>query len=285
MTMLNNGNVGIGITNPTQLLTVVGNSRFNGVIDMSTSGVLSWSSGNAEISQNSNDIIFKTYTGSALTEKFRIKNLGNIGIGTTAPAAKLHTIGTIQSGTVAKVTVDSVNAVRLSGNATVWDDLMMPFSTGTTAGTGYPTYNADSMYHSFVVDTTGPSKCIIYMPIQLPHKWKEGSTIYPHIHYRHSTTQGTPTFRIKYKWVNIGATTGTWNWYTMSTTTGTTNLTHQMVYNATGISGSGNTISSMLLMQIYLVNTSTATKTCDAFQFDIHVEQDALGSNSETSKN
>lgn len=292
-TMLNNGSLGIGTTAPGYSLQIAGTGYASQVLGSGTSlqsaKLTTWNSAdNLTLESRTNkDIVFNT---SGSNERMRLTSAGNVGIGTTNPLNKLH-IGNATTGgiRVAGATDDSIgisstSSLRMYGNATVFDDLMMPFSTGTTAGTGYPQYNTDSLWHHFVIDTTGPTKCIIYMPVQLPHKWKEGSTIYPHIHYRHATAQGTPTFKIKYKWINIGATSGAWNWHTMSTTTGTTDLTHQMVYNAAGISGAGKTISSMLLCQIYLTG-QTGTGGIDAYQFDIHIECDALGSNSETSKN
>jgi len=167
--------------------------------------------------------------------------------------------------------------LELHGNATYWDDLFFPFTTGEISGSGYPAYDTDSMYYNFVLDTTGVTKCIKYFEIQLPHKWREGSIIYPHVHYKHQTGIGTPKFKAKYKWFTIGGTTDTgWKWYPMEQTTGTTNNTHQMSYNASaGISGAGKGVSSILILQLYLSDTPTDVKS---YQFDIHIECDALGS-------
>lgn len=167
------------------------------------------------------------------------------------------------------------------GNATVWDDLMFPFEVGANAGTGYPTFVADSGYYTFVVDTTGISKCIMYFVVQMPHKWKEGSTIYPHVHYKYQTAVGTPNFIVKYKWYNTtGTTVMGWKWCPLTTTTGTTDNTVQMA-NGGSISGSGKTISSILICQVYLSGTPT---NVNAYQFDIHYEIDTEGSRTTTVK-
>jgi hypothetical protein len=189
----------------------------------------------------------------------------------------------LKTGTATNnTTFEADGTMVMNGDATVWDDLFFPFESGETAGTGYPVFVADSSYYTFVVDTTGISKCIKYFTIQLPHSWKEGSTIYPHVHYKHETAIGTPSFKMKYKWYETGQSTDFgWSWYNMTTTTGTTNNTMQMAYNASGINGTGKTVSSILICQVYLSGTPT---NVHAYQFDIHIEKDALGSRTQTSK-
>ena len=180
------------------------------------------------------------------------------------------------------VTMDTTSGIRLTGGATTWDDLMFPFSTGQSGGLSYPTFNADSNYYTFVVDTTGPTKCMQYFIIQMPHRWKQGSAIHPHVHYKHETGVGTPKFIMKYKWYALDGTTAKgWGWYKMETTTGTTDKTHQLVYGSGGISGTGMGFSSMLVCQIYL---SAAPTNVNAWQFDIHYEIDGFGSEEEVAK-
>jgi len=167
------------------------------------------------------------------------------------------------------------------GNATVWDDLFFPFTTGNSGGNPYPTFDNDSMYWNFVVDTTGPTICKQFFSVQFPHRAKEGTiTISPHIHYKHETAVGTPTFIVKYKWYNIGETTQTaYKWLKIGTTTGTTDKTHQIV-NGADITYSGRTLSSIFICQVYLFS-QTGTGNVHAYQFDIHFAIDAMGSKSE----
>lgn len=200
----------------------------------------------------------------------------------------LNVDSSITTGTTAAnyVSIDSKNSVRMYGSSTVFDDLMFPFTTGFQGINPYPTFNADSIYYNWVIDTVGASKCMMYFIIQMPHTYKEGTTIYPHVHYKYETAVGTPTFRMKYKWYDSpesGNTNVAYNWYSMSNTTGTTNNTIQMCYNG-GISGVNKTISSILICELYLV-AQTGTGDVHAYQFDIHFEKDAVGSNTITSKN
>jgi hypothetical protein len=75
------GNVGIGTTTPNTKLDV------NGAIN--TNNNISWANGNADINGQDANLKFRTWTGSALTEKMRIQGNGNVGIGTTTPGHKL----------------------------------------------------------------------------------------------------------------------------------------------------------------------------------------------------
>ena len=110
------GNVGIGITNPTQKLTVVGNSYFNGNIGIGTStpsqqlhlnaGAL-YITGSASITGDTASASFWNQSGVGPTiaganiafqtngsaERMRITSAGNVGIGITNPRSRLEVIG------------------------------------------------------------------------------------------------------------------------------------------------------------------------------------------------
>lgn len=183
------------------------------------------------------------------------------------------------------ITLGYQSALRMDGNTTVWDDLMFPFTTGTNGGTGYPVFIADSMYYSFVVDTSGPSKCSMYFTIQVPHKAKLASKLYPHIHYKQEGSN-TPIFVLKYKVYNINETTNKIysNLVLSNRITLETDKTHGIV-NGGYIQLSGNSISSIIVINIYLRTPASPNINCNAWQFDLHYEIDALGSNAEYIKN
>jgi len=196
--------------------------------------------------------------------------------------ASYFTSDSTKTGTsLSYVKVDSTG-LKMYGNATIFDDILMPFEQGKSGVVDIPAFVPDSMYYTFTTDTTGVNECAVYMTIQFPHGWKEGSTIFPHVHYKHETAVGTPKFKMKYRWIGLtGTTNEAWNWYPMETTTGTTNNTHQMMYNAAGIGGVGKNISSAIFCKIYLGGDPN---NVHAYQFDIHIEKDTFGSKTETSK-
>ena len=81
------GNVGIGTTNPAQTLDV------RGSIYISSGNRITWANGDAEIIEGAHSnysLTFNTYDGvSAMTTNLFLKSGGNVGIGTTAPGFAL----------------------------------------------------------------------------------------------------------------------------------------------------------------------------------------------------
>ena len=86
-----NGNVGIGDSSPDYKLDIIA-ATDDGINIQGTRGFLRWNSGDMEIrNEGSYAMGFRTYDGSsALVERMRITSAGNVGIGTTAPAAQIR---------------------------------------------------------------------------------------------------------------------------------------------------------------------------------------------------
>lgn len=93
-------NVGIGISNPTEKLEVTGNikatafygdgSNLTGISSSNSTNTNDLVLGADTNSDNNGDISFQT----GLSTKMVIRNNGNVGIGTTSPQGKLHTVAT-----------------------------------------------------------------------------------------------------------------------------------------------------------------------------------------------
>ena len=112
MTIKASGSVGIGTTAPVQKLDVAGNINITGANTNTGFDRYFKMYGNSDPATNTNrwagiglynnggnnvnELAFFTGTGDgARTEKVRINNLGNVGIGTTDPGQKLHVNGNI----------------------------------------------------------------------------------------------------------------------------------------------------------------------------------------------
>lgn len=181
------------------------------------------------------------------------------------------------------IQISNDGTITMSGSATVWDDLFFPLMTGKQGQTDKPAFDFNSMGYLFPqADNTQ----IMYITAQFPHSWKIGSTIHPHIHWKQENT-GSPIFKLDYKWFSIGGSVpNTFETYIMATKNipYTSGSMHQLNSGSAGISGSSITgVSSMMLMKLYR-DDNAYTGNALTYQLDIHIEKDALGSESEYNK-
>jgi hypothetical protein len=115
MTILPNGNVGIGETN---LNETVSKLHIKGNVNINV-GYLRWNNGNAQIDGQDTNLKLSTWTGSALTEKMRITSTGNVGIGTTCSYFRCHSSNT--------------SGIQIRRNSTATDDYaLLGFRISTT---------------------------------------------------------------------------------------------------------------------------------------------------------
>lgn len=170
------------------------------------------------------------------------------------------------------VVVDSSIAER-------WDDYNVPLIIGKPTAGGKPDYDYTNCGYLF---PRNDKTEILIVRCQLPHKWKEGTKIYPHVHWRQKRDEAA-VFKIDYKWYNNGALeSADWTTFAMSTYafTYSSGTLGQISYNADGIDGAGKTISSILLIKLYREdNVYAADALVD--DFDIHLLLDSAGSNYE----
>ncbi len=127
MRITNAGNVGIGTTTPAQKVHIVGDARVDGTLHMKSGALWLWTptmSNLAQIYSPTDEggayspLQFSTGAGPAM----RITNAGNVGIGTTVPAARLHVAGDVR--------VDGNIAAKYQDVAE-WVDSAEPIDAGT----------------------------------------------------------------------------------------------------------------------------------------------------------
>lgn len=189
--------------------------------------------------------------------------------------------------------VEADGTVKMENDATVWDDLRIPFNFGTSS-------NLATAWQQFVgvtyLDAFKPDgDDALYFSIQLPHSWKQGTNIFPHIHWT-PMTDGTAGnngvyWELEYVWANNGETfntsTSVASGYTPVGFTGDL-VTHRHYITKlgpeTGIDGSGKTISSMLICRIARRGGNTAdtySGNAGAMEIDFHYQLDTFGSRQE----
>ena len=190
--------------------------------------------------------------------------------------------------------VESDGTIRADGLASTWDDILVPFTQAKQGNTLLPAFDYNNLGLLFPQNDATE---IVYMIVQIPHSYKLGSEIHPHIHWRQTTgTNGIPTWKMDYKWFNNGETVpGTFT--TITTNTGVFTYTSgsmAQISSFPAISGAENTtggglspgeknISSILLVKLYR-DDNVVSGYVLGFQFDVHYEKDTQGSRLEFTK-
>ena len=168
----------------------------------------------------------------------------------------------------------------LIGTATMWDDIRVA-AQSVRPGASSPTWSTfkDSVktwHFSKVTDQE------VEFSVQLPHAWKEGSDIEPHVHWCPiDTDTGNVTWALEYTWANIDGTFGATTAISISDDADGTAYKHQIADFA-AISGSGKTMSSMLVCRLYRdVSEDDYDNSAAFLEFDFHYQINSLGSKEE----
>jgi len=180
-------------------------------------------------------------------------------------------------------------SVEMEGNATVWDDIMIPgFSTAKSSNA--PTFAVfiDGVYLNYFADVA-TNENQVYFTVQFPHSWK-GTAIKPHIHWSPRSTVSIAAvvrWGLEYTWVEYNSAT--------PNTFPATDIVYVDAPCASGSqqkhliasfgdiipSTSQDGISSMMVCRVFRNSShGNDTYTGDAgfLQFDIHYEKDTEGS-------
>lgn len=199
----------------------------------------------------------------------RVSRLGNI-INTIITELNLNTSGL----STANSNITTLQNGGFTGSSR-WDDITFPLVVGKPTAGGKPDFDYTECGYLFPRNDTSE---ILIARVQIPHKWKEGSTVHPHVHIRQKRNEQI-VFKIAYKWYNNGDTEpADWTVYPMDqyAFTYTSGSLAQIVKGA-GIAGTGKKVSSMFLIKLYRDDNVYAGDILTD-DFDIHGSIDSTGS-------
>ena len=189
-------------------------------------------------------------------------------------------------------TFDSDGTLFMYGTATVWDDILVPFTQARQGSNLKPVFDETNIGLLF---PQNDATAKIYIVVQIPHGYKEGSNITPHIHWQ-QTIATFPTWTMEYKWFNNDESIPA-SFTTLTSNTGVHTYTSGSMAQISsfgavngaansdggGLSPTSKTISSLLLIKVYR-NDNIVTGNVLGFQFDIHIEKNSIGSHSAFAK-
>jgi len=192
----------------------------------------------------------------------------------------------IPGGNITAENITTTGETPLTMNDTVWDDLRAPFTQIRRGALDKPDFDYTNIGLLFPQNDAAE---IIYIIFQMPHNYKLGTNIYPHIHWQQMNGNSV-VWKLEYKWFNKGglvpagftAVTANSQRYTWSAG----NL-HQ--YDSwAALSGAAiNELSSVLLIKVFRddnVDAGAGGGDALAFEFDVHYQLDTIGSKTEFDK-
>lgn len=161
-----------------------------------------------------------------------------------------------------------------------WDDLKFPVAGINPPGAvSDPTRNTSNGLLEFDAAAVNT----VAIQAQMPHAWKEGSVIKPHVHWRKKTSgAGDVVWQLEYEWINVGGTfTDTLTPVTVSspiaaTPDDGTPLVH-LISSFGEINMSGNRLSTMGVLKLSRLGDDeddTYAGVAQLLEFDIHFESD-----------
>ena len=194
-----------------------------------------------------------------------------------------NTLG-LRIGTAANYTqIEKDGTIEFNGDATVWDDLRVPV-TSTKPGNTLPDFTAwlaAGGLKTWFFDGGGRAE-EVHFTVQLPHSWKIGTDLVPHVHWTDTNIDtGNVRWSLEYTWADENGTFGAST--TIHKVIAVSGVPWKHVRtDFAAIDGSGITgISSMLVCRLYRDSShadDTFTGDAALLEIDFHYEIDTIGS-------
>lgn len=128
----------------------------------------------------------------------------------------------------------------------------------------------------------------VYFEVQMPHSWKEGTIIYPHVHWvplsSATSAESNVSWGLEYTWSNINELFDDTNIISNNVTMSDGSLIADNHYVTIlgAIDGTGKKISSMILCRLFrdatgVLSEDNYTGLAGLLEFDIHYQSDSFG--------
>ncbi len=165
----------------------------------------------------------------------------------------------------------------------VYDDLRVPLqNTKINPLNSEPAFEnfADGLF-AFAFEATNADDESLHFVAQLPHAYKEGTNIVPHVHWMPSSTNaGDVVWELEYIWVNVNGTTPGSTSVTVTDAGDGVALKQQKAIFA-ALDGTGKTISSVLTGRLTRLTShidDDFTGIAYGLEIDFHFEMNTIGS-------
>ncbi len=165
----------------------------------------------------------------------------------------------------------------------VYDDMRVPLqNTKINPTKSEPAFEnfADGLF-AYAFENNNADDESLHFVAQLPHSYKEGTDIVPHVHWMPSTTNaGSVVWELEYIWVNVNGTTPGSVSITVTDAGDGTALKQQKAIFA-AIDGTGKTISSVLTGRLTRLTSDPGddfTGIAYGLEIDFHHQIDTIGS-------
>ena len=185
-----------------------------------------------------------------------------------------------QGGTNKKATVDQLAAAVFGED---WTDLRFPAQGINPAGAAAPpTVITSTSGYSGCLEFAGNAENLIAGVAQMPHEWKRGSAIKPHIHWTKPTgSANAVTWEFYYRHIgNPGDTVAAWSAAQAGTiVAGDQTVSNQhLITSFPDIDMTGFIESAMILWRIHRQGGTDADNSAVVlYEFDIHYQSDKAG--------
>jgi hypothetical protein len=189
------------------------------------------------------------------------------------------------------VSIDENGFLSLVGSATVFDDLRIEPTTRNT-GAKAPTFTnwLGGLYLYDFDDALLAAEKEIFFTVQLPHSWREGSAVEPHVHWvaKSAGTAGQVVrWGLEYTKQNIGAAFSAPSTVYATTIAGGGSIATQdshLITDFDAIDMTGETISTVIVCRLFRNSSNAAdtyTGTAGLLYIDWHYEINSMGSRQE----